>query len=180
MSRIRGAVWLLALTLLFVGACSVRHIGFMHVRHRVNYSLEAQELERAQFYISTRILAKDISDSAVRDEAAGVIIVPEGTPGMVLEVGPRWLRVSFDKEGSGVMFLSDPERGDDAYWLATEVEGQPGLHKVKDLPEKILLNGGTAYKLIYGANARLLINEKDLGKLIEQRRHLKGRVKDSQ
>lgn len=180
MSRIRSAVWLLVLTLLFVGACSARHIGFMHVRHRVNYSLEAQELERARFYISTRVLARVVSDPALRGEAAGVIIVPEGTLGQVLEVGPHWLRVSFDPEGSGVVFLTDPEGHDDAYWLATEVEGQSGLHKLRDLPKKILLNAGTSYELIYGANARLLINEKDMVKLIEQRRHLKGRVKGSQ
>ena len=171
---------LLLVTLLFLGACTTRHIGFMHVRHRQNFSLEPQELERAQFYISTRILAKDVSDVEVMDEAAGVILVPEQTPGMVMEVGPRWLRVSFDPEGSGVVFLADPEQGDDAYWLATEVKGQPGLHKVKDLLDKILLNAGTAYKLIYGANARLLINEEDLVKLIEQRRHLKGRVRGSE
>ncbi len=179
MRRIQRPGSLLLVTLLFLGACATRHIGFMHVRHRQNFSLEAQELEHAQFYISTRVLAKDVGDAALMDEAAGVIIVPEQTPGVVTEVGPSWLRVSFSKEGSGVVFLTDPKQGDDAYWLATEVEGQPGLHKLKDLPDKILLVAGTAYKLIYGAKARLLINEDDLIKLIEQRRHLKGRVKDS-
>ncbi|MCH6562792.1 MAG: hypothetical protein IH800_10305 [Myxococcales bacterium] len=162
--------WLALFAVLFVAACANPMPSFLHTRHRENLSIDPQELKHLQFYISTQVLAKDLSTPG----SEGVIIVPQLTRGMATEVGPSWLRVRFSEGGSGVVFVAVVTQGDSAYWLATEIEGQQGFHKLKDLPKKILLNQGTAYELIYGDNARLLISEKDLSKLIEQRRHLEG------
>jgi hypothetical protein len=168
----RGAGAILVGVLL--GACVTPKEPFTHTSHRRNYSIEDQELKEIQFYLSTEVLAKDTSKG---DTAEGVLIVPEEIPGVVTEVGPNWIRVSFEKGGSGVPFLAALDQKDDGYWLATEVEGQQGFHKVQELAEKILLVQGTRYKLVYGANAYLVFNRRDLDKLIERRRHLKGRAK---
>ncbi len=170
--------WLALFAVLFVAACS-NPLGqrpmpsFLHTRHRENLSIDTQELKNLQFYISTKVLARVVS-SGRGASPEDVIIVPVLTRGMATEVGPHWLRVRFSEGGSGVLFVAVVTQGDSAYWLATEIEGQQGFHKLKDLPKKILLNQGTAYELIYGDHARLLISEKDLSKLMEQRRHLEG------
>ena len=162
--------WLALFAVLFMAACANPKMSFLHTRHRENLSIDPQELKQLQFYISTRVLAKDLSTPG----SEGVIIVPDLTRGMATEVGPSWLRVRFSEGGSGVVFVAVVTQGDSAYWLATEIEGQQGFHTLKDLPKKILLNQGTAYELIYGDHARLLISEKDLSKLIARRTHLKG------
>ncbi len=171
--------WLALFAVLFVSGCS-NPLGqrpmpsFLHTRHRENLSIDTQELKKLQFYISTQILARVVSTPGRGASPEDVIIVPQLTRGMANEVGPNWLRVRFSEEGSGVVFVAVVTQGDSAYWLATEIEGQQGFHKLKDLPKKILLNQGTAYELIYGDHARLLISEKDLSKLMQQRRHLEG------
>ncbi len=166
--------WLALFAVLFVAACARPMPSFLHTRHRENLSIDAQELKNLQFYISTQILARVVSTPGRGASPEDVIIVPQLTRGMANEVGPNWLRVRFSEAGSGVVFVAVVTQGESAYWLATEVEGQQGFHKLKNLPKKILLNQGTAYELIYGDHARLLISEKDLSKLMQQRRHLEG------
>ncbi len=166
--------WLTVFAVLFIAACANPKVSFLHTRHRENLSIETPELKNLQFYISTQILARVVSTPGRGASPEDVIIVPVLTPGMATEVGPNWLRVRFSEGGSGVVFIAVVTQGDSAYWLATEIEDQQGFHKLKDLPGKILLNEGTAYELIYGDHARLLISEKDLSKLMQQRRQLEG------
>ena len=99
-----------------------------------------------------------------------------GTKGAVTEVGPNWLRVSFQEGGPGVLFVSDTGKPEDRYWLATTAEGLPGVYKVKDLPDKVLENQGRRYKVVQGADAYLLLDRKDFDKLVEGRQHIKGRA----
>ena len=179
MSQSRTAHCLVFVAVLLVTACAkpARH-SFMHERHREVYSIQPAELENMQFYMSTRVLVKDVTTPEASQQAESVVLVPEGTPGLVNEVGPNWLRVSFEEGGSGAYFLADMRaQRDDAYWLATKVEGREGLHKVKDLEEKILLVEGRPYKVVYGAEARLMVSAEDLWKVVESRRHIKGRKK---
>lgn len=181
MSQSRTIHSLVVVAVLLVTACAKpARYSFMHERHREVYSIQSAELENLQFYMSTRVLVKDVTTREISQEAASVILVPEGTPGLVNEVGPNWLRVSFEEGGSGVYFLADvTSQRDDAYWLATKVKGLDGLHKLKDLEKKILLVEGTPYDVIYGAEARLMVSAKDLWKVVESRRHIKGREKKS-
>jgi hypothetical protein len=152
---------------------------FFHKWHRVNYALQDQELKQVQFYISTEILARNLSPEA-KGTAESIVIVPERTPGVATEVGPDWVRVSFREGAEGVLFIAVAGRsGSSAYWLATEVPGARGLFPVKDLQDKAIRIRGTTFKLVHGSNARLLINSEDLRELIDQRTHIPGRAQDS-
>ncbi|MHC4138109.1 MAG: hypothetical protein ACYS0K_24480 [Planctomycetota bacterium] len=173
--RAAGALVLLAV--LFSAGCSTPKQVFMHKWHRGNYAISDEELKTVQFYISTEILAKSLAPGQ-EGTPEGIVIVPEETPGVATEVGPGWLRISFQEGGRGVPFVTVvSQSGDSAYWLGTEVEGQGGFRRLRDLPEKVLRVEGTAYQLVHGGNARLLIGAKDLEKLIEQRTHIQGRTK---
>ncbi len=103
--------WLALFAVLFVAACSnplTFSFGqrpmpsFLHTRHRENLSIDPQELKNLQFYISTRVLAKDLSTPG----SEGVIIVPDLTRGMATEVGPSWLRVRFSEGGALGLYSS--------------------------------------------------------------------------
>lgn len=170
---------LLLPTLVLLAACATPKEIFLHGWHRENYAIGAEELKQLQFYISTQVLAQEDSASQSPAAAESVILVPDGTPGLVTGAGPNWLRVSFQEGGSGVPFLADPKGGDDSYWLATEVPGQPGFRKVKELSEKVLRQQGRAYRVVYGSSAQLLVSSRDLEQLIAQRRHLEGRAKEA-
>jgi hypothetical protein len=170
---------LVLLALLVSAGCATPTEPFFQRRHRETYALQDAELKRVQFYISTEVLAKDL-DPRASGTAAGVVILPEETPGVATEVGPNWIRVSFMEGGSGAPFVAMVgQSGDSAYWLATQVEGRSGYVPVKDLKEKVLRAGGRTFKLVYGSSARLLINSEDLQKLIETRSHIPGRTKGS-
>jgi hypothetical protein len=176
-SRTAGALALLAV--FFAASCATPKTAFMHKWHRENYAIEDEELKTVQFYISTEVLAKSLAPER-EGTAESIVILPEETPGVVTEAGPGWLRVSFQEGGSGVHFVTVVSgAGDSAYWLATEVEGREGFRRLKDLPEKILRVQGTGYRVVHGANARLLIDGEDLQRLIERRTHITGRTKDS-
>ena len=174
MTRTRSAVCLTVLAALFLAACGPKAQLFLHTRHREVLSIQPEELRELQFYNSTEILAKDASTPEVTATPGAVIIVSQRTRGRVTEVGPNWLRVAFAEGGSGVAFLTLDAPENNAYWLATETEGQEGLKRLKDLREKVLLHQGTPYEVVWGSDARLLVDRKHLEKLISRRRHLEG------
>lgn len=167
----------LLLAALILAGCATPKEVFMHRWFRENFAITDQELKTAQFYISAEILARRVTpnEPATPDS---VVIVPPETPGLVTEAGPEWVRVSFTPGRPGVPFVAALKgRSDSAYWLATEVEGKPGYWPVRDLPEKILRVEGVEYQLLSGYNARLLINSKDMERLIGERRHIPGKTK---
>jgi hypothetical protein len=179
MMQSRAAGTLAVLVILFSAGCATPKQVFMHKGHRENYAIANAELRIVQFYISTAVLAKSLAPGQ-EGTPESVVIVPGETPGVATEIGPDWLRVSFQEGGRGVPFVRVPSTaGDSAYWLATEVEGQAGFRRLKDLPEKILRVEGIEFQLVQGGNARLLIDSGDLGRLIEQRTHIGGRTKGS-
>lgn len=151
-------------------ACAAKQ-PFMHKQHRENFALQPDELTGLQFYVSTEVLAKNLSDASPE----GVVVVPANTPGRVLEVGPNWLRVSFQKGGSGVYFMAPEDAPIDAsYWLATRMAGQPGLQRLRDQAEPVLVTEAGEFRVVYGASARLLVDAGQLEKLMKERRHLSG------
>ena len=176
-SKVRKLTGVMALVML--AGCSSNQfsrVNFLHVAYRQMYAIEDQEFYKLQFYVAKDVLAHEETRAQGDAGAAGrVIVMREGTPGVVKEVGDDWLRVSFEKGGPGVFFLTDPTKEEDLYWLATRMEGREGLYVVKDLPQKIVLQEGRRYLVMEGADASLLVDGSDMARLIESRRHAKGR-----
>lgn len=178
MSSTRMLRALLVIAAISLPACSKppKKINFLHTSIRETYLIQPAELKELQFYISGRILAQDEEWLAGGGAPEGhVVLIAAGTKGVVLEAGPNWLRASFEDGGTGVYFVSDTTRPEDRYWLATTVAGRDGLYKVKDLPEPVIEVDGVRFKVIQGADSYLLLDRKDFDKLVESRRHIKGR-----
>jgi hypothetical protein len=149
---------------------------FLHKEHRLDYGIQEAELKGLRFYISTDVLARQEVGPETSSSPDGVILVAAETPGVVTEVGPDWLRVSFEKGGRGVPFLARMDRGQDsAYWLATELPGG-GFEQVRQVPERTLAVQDRKFVVVRGYNARLEVDGEELTKLIESRRHIKGRT----
>ena len=164
----RTAVAPLLVLALASGACSSAKEPFLHKRHRLDYAVQDRELRDLQFYISSEVLARAENTT----DPSGVIVVPAGTPGLVAEVGPNWLRIVFGAGGRGVPFVAPG--GDSVYILATAVPGGTFV-AVRNLDDPVLYGGdGVRYRVVRGMNAHLLIRSKDFQKLTERRTHLPG------
>jgi hypothetical protein len=155
-----------------LAACATPSEPFYHRLYRENYAITPQELTRLQFYISTEVLAH-AEGAAAETTPAQVTIVPAGTPGLVREVGPDWLRVAFTEGGEGVLFLTRAERTDSVYMLATRSPGGE-IVRLSELPKPVLTQAGRSYELVYGADAYLLVNARELNQLIRDRPHAAG------
>ena len=167
----RKPAWIAVLSLLVLLSCaSSSKEMFLHRTYRVNLSLEDEELKQLQFYISTNVLVQYDGPSGQQS-----IFLPDNTPGVVTAVGPDWLKVSFREGGADVPFVVDPRGQYDVYYVATELPGQAGFHMIKDLPQKVFYYNSTPYQVIYGDKARLLVDGKDLQRLLEKRIPTKGR-----
>ena len=174
MGRDRAA-WIVGgvAALLITSGCAKRAVlGFYNVAHREQFAISDADLRDLQFYISKDIIVHSQPAPGLPTEA--VIIMRKGTPGIVVDAGPDWVTVRFSKGGTGVQFLTDANKPEDLYWFATEVEGKSGLYKLSTLPRKILLHQGQRYLVVEGSDAYLLVDKKDLEKLIGSRRHIEG------
>jgi hypothetical protein len=174
--RSNRTLWILSVValLLVVGCAAKRQVrGFYNKSHRQRYQMTEAELRELQFYISKDVLVQGSPASRVEGEA--VIILPQGTPGLVVESGPDWLQVAFEEEGTGVRFVTDQNQVEDMFWFATELPGKPGLHKIHDLPRKVLYHDGVELMVVQGDDAVLYVDKKDLEKLIATRTHLQGK-----
>jgi hypothetical protein len=166
-----------ALALLLVAACSSRRVrGFYHVAHRQRYAITNEELRGLQFYVSKDVLVQAQNPG---QSAPQVLILRKGTPGVVVDAGPDWIRVAFQKGGTGVRFLTDTRKREDLYWIGTPVPDRTDLAKINDLDDKILLHGGNRLTVIDGADAVLFVDSEDLEKLMASRPHLSGVHTDS-
>ena len=155
--------------------CASSKGAFLHVGHRLNYGIEDDEIRNLQFFISSEILAHDLTRGASPSER--VVVLPDETAGIVVDLGESWIRVSFEEGGSGAVFLTDPHKRDDGYWLATELENGAGYRKLTDFEKPILRQAGSEYRLIVGADAFLIVENDAIEKLLSQRRHLEGHRK---
>jgi hypothetical protein len=171
MGRHRKPAWIVVISLLVLLSCTSSHRQtFLNRTHRVNLSLEDEELKQVQFYLSTKVLVQYDGPSGQQS-----IFLPDNTPGVVTAVGPDWLQVSFREGGADVPFVADLRGKYDLYYVATELPGQAGFHLLKDLPRKVFYDHGTPYQVIYGAEARLLVDDQALQTLLENRMPTKGR-----
>jgi hypothetical protein len=161
------------LCLLLIGACATRPLNPpFYGMHRDRYAITVAELKTLQFYISRQVIAQAM-DGASGLAPEEVILVAAGTPGLALDAGPDWLRVAFRAGGQGVVFRRSSDRQDAIYGLATMTEDGKSV-LVSKLPEPILSQGGRRYKIVSGADAYLIVDIKDLGRLIESRPHAGG------
>lgn len=161
------------ITLLLASGCGGRSVlGFYNVAHRSQFAMDESDLERLQFYISKDVVVHSQPASGLPTET--VLVVPKGTPGVVIDSGPDWVTVRFAKGGRGVQFVADANKTEDLYWVATEVEGQSGLYKLNSLPRKVLLHQGQRYLVVEGADAYLLVDKKGLEKFINSRPTVEG------
>jgi hypothetical protein len=167
--RIHG--WLLvALFSLLVSCSSAPPIAFQNNSHRQLYSLNLEDLEKLQFYISRDVVAQYQDATGTKS-----LLVPRLTPGVATDAGPNWIKVSFREGGVDVPFITDPNQYDGRYWIATEVEGTKDFKRIADLPEKSILVKGTRYKLVSGSDAILLVDWEGWKKLVETRKVTEGR-----
>jgi hypothetical protein len=166
--RIHG--WLLvALFSLLVG-CSTPPIAFQNNSHRQLYSLNLEDLEKLQFYISRDVVAQYQDATGPKS-----LLVPRLTPGVATGAGPNWIKVSFREGGVDVPFIADPKEYDGRYWIATEVEGNKEFKKIADLPDKFFLYKGVRYKLVSGSDAILLVDWDGWKSVVEGRKVTEGR-----
>jgi hypothetical protein len=173
MLRARALIGCVSVVALLSAGCITRTQTFLQNGHRANFALQDNELKQLQFYISTALLARNL---ALADRAGGVIIVKEGTPGAVVEVGPTWMRVSFSEGGEGVYFTTvDTPAGESAYWIATKDEQTGELRRLKDTTPRVIRSSAGTFELLQGSNARLLVDSGDLDRIVSSRSHLPGR-----
>jgi len=167
--RIHG--WLLvALFSLLVGCSSTPPIAFQNNSHRQLYSLNLQDLEKLQFYISRDVVAQYQDATGTKS-----LLVPRLTPGVATDAGPNWIKVSFREGGVDVPFIADLKEYDGRYWIATEVEGNKEFKKIGDLPDKSFLYKGVRYKLVSGSDAILLVDWDGWKSVVEGRKVTEGR-----
>ena len=163
--------WLIAAVLpILVGCASTPPIAFQNNSHRQTYSLNLEDLEKLQFYISRDVVAQYQDATGTKS-----LLVPRLTPGVATGAGPNWIKVSFREGGVDVPFIADPKEYDGRYWIATEVEGTQDFKKMADLPEKSFVYKGVRYKLVSGSDAILLVDWEGWKKVVETRKVTGGR-----
>ena len=143
---------------------------FQNTSHRQIYSLNLEDLEKLQFYISRDVVAQYQDATGTKS-----LLLTRLTAGVATGAGPNWIKVSFREGGVDVPFVTDPNQYDGRYWIATEVEGSKDFKKIAELPEKSFLYKGVRYKLASGADAILLFDWEGWKKLVGTRKVTEGR-----
>jgi hypothetical protein len=167
--RIHG--WLLvALFSLLVSCSSAPPIAFQNNSHRQNYSLNLQDLEKLQFFISTDVVARYQDATGTKS-----LLLPRMTPGVATGAGPNWIKVSFREGGADIPFIADPNEYDGRYWIATEVEGTKDFKKIVGLPEQTFVYKGVRYQMVSGSEAILLVDWEGWKRVVETRKVSEGR-----
>jgi hypothetical protein len=157
----------------FAIACAADSAALLH-KTRDDYAIQPAELRSLQLYVSTEVLARDLERP---DAADGVIVLPAGTPGVVTDVGDKWLRVSFHPGSAGVFFLARPEL-EDGYWVATETDAVGSLARLKDSTDLVLRVGDRRLRVIHGTGAFLVVDNADLQAVLDMRARAGGRTVD--
>ena len=121
--RIHG--WLLVALFALLASCAAPPIAFQNNSHRQNYSLNLQDLEKLQFFISTDVVAQYQDATGTKS-----LLLPRMTPGVATGAGPNWIKVSFREGGADIPFIADPNEYDGRYWIASEVEGTKDFKKI--------------------------------------------------
>jgi hypothetical protein len=155
---------------LLVGCSSTPPIAFQNNSHRQTYSLNLEDLEKLQFYISRDVVAQYQDATGTKS-----LLLPRMTPGVATGAGPNWIKVSFREGGADIPFIADPKEYDGRYWIATEVEGTNDFKKIAGLPEKTFVYKGVRYQMVSGSEAILLVDWEGWKRVVETRKVSEGR-----
>ncbi len=162
-----------ALGIVPAGCGSPRAVVFSHQFHREKFRLSGQEIMGMQFLTSTNVLAQaDPATTKATPTGEHVLLVKQGTPMKVTQVGPNWIRVSVLEDGTGVHFLAeDPATsgGTSDYYLATTVEGSDELTMVMNVPGHTVIHEGVRYEVVEGFAAMLTCEWGEIQALIDKR-----------
>ena len=166
--RIHG--WLLVGLFALLASCAAPPIAFQNNSHRQNYSLDLQDLEKLQFFISTDVVAQYQDATGTKS-----LLLPRMTPGVATGAGPNWIKVSFREGGADIPFIAEPNEYDGRYWIASEVEGTKDFKKIAGLPEKTFVYKGVRYQMVSGSEAILLVDWEGWKRVVETRKVSEGR-----
>lgn len=166
--RIHG--WLLVALFALLASCAAPPIAFQNNSHRQNYSLNLQDLEKLQFFISTDVVAQYQDATGTKS-----LLLPRMTPGVATDAGPNWIKVSFREGGADIPFIAEPNEYDGRYWIASEVEGTKDFKKIVGLPEKTFVYKGVRYQMVSGSEAILLVDWEGWKRVVETRKVSGGR-----
>ena len=166
--RIHG--WLLVALFALLASCAAPPIAFQNNSHRQNYSLNLQDLEKLQFFISTDVVAQYQDATGTKS-----LLLPRMTPGVATGAGPNWIKVSFREGGADIPFIADPNEYDGRYWIASEVEGTKDFKKIVGLPDKTFVYNGVRYQMVSGSEAILLVDWEGWKRVVETRKVSEGR-----
>jgi hypothetical protein len=154
----------------FLASCSSPPIAFRNTSHRQTYSLNLEDLEKLQFYISSDVVAQYQDATGTKS-----LLLTRLTPGVATDAGPNWIKVNFREGGVDVPFIADPNQYDARYWIATEVEGSKDFKRIYELSDRSFLYKGIRYKVVSGADAVLFFDLAGWKRLVENRRVTEGR-----
>jgi hypothetical protein len=161
---------MVAIIFLLASCSSTPPIAFQNISHRQTYSLNIEELQKLQFYISRDVVAQYQDATGTKS-----LLLTRLTPGVATGAGPNWIKVNFREGGVDVPFITDPNQYDGRYWIATEVEGSKDFKRISELPDRSFLYKGIRYKVTSGADAILLFDWEGWKKLVETRKVTEGR-----
>jgi hypothetical protein len=170
MRRRSNRVFLILAFSFLLASCSTPPIAFQNTSHRQTHSLNLEDLQKLQFYISRDVVAQYQDATGTKS-----LLLTRLTPGVATGAGPNWIKVSFREGGVDVPFITDPNQYDGRYWIATEVEGSKDFKRIAELPEKSFLYKGVRYKLVSGDDAILLFDWEGWKKVVETRKVTGGR-----
>jgi hypothetical protein len=161
---------MVAIIFLLSSCSSAPPIAFQNNSHRQIYSLNLEDLEKLQFYISRDVVAQYQDATGTKS-----LLLTRLTPGVATGAGPNWIKVSFREGGVDVPFITDPNQYDGRYWIATEVEGTKDFKRINDLSDRFFLYKGIRYKVVSGADAILLFDLEGWKRVVETRKVTEGR-----
>lgn len=178
-ARIPARALLLLFALGVTGCYVYPYQGFRHFRHRETYSMTGEELLDLSFYLSTDLLIepRERGDAKEDEDPIQPVLIPAHSEGWITAIGPDWLRVTFDGDSPGFLFVSkkDPsaletrEDDDEFYYLASEVPDTIGLARLADMESAVLRHEGWSYDVLYGRRAILMVESDAVDELHESR-----------
>lgn len=168
--RSNRGLLLVAIIFLLASCSSTPPIAFQNMSHRQTYSLNLEDLEKLQFYISRDVVAQYQDATGTKS-----LLLPRLTPGVATGAGPNWIKVSFREGGVDVPFVTDPNQYDGRYWIATEVEGSKDFKRIAELPDRSFLYKGIRYKVVSGDDAVLFFDWDGWKRVVETRKATEGR-----
>ena len=164
-------LFIVCAALVTTSACSsVRMETFLDGYHRQDLSIQPAELRKLQFYTSRDIL---VQHNGADGEQS--IFLPALTPGVVVNEGSDWMELSFRRGGTNIPFVVDAASERRSYILATRLPDGSGYQAINTMKTPMFYVDSSEFAVLQGQTARLLVSDKDLGKILKNRIPTSGR-----